>query len=108
MMKQAEESEKKRWEEESRIRQENWEAERAAKIDQMRADYAEYRKTPEWAERRKMAISRDKGICQGCLKAPAEVVHHLTYERIGNELMFDLVSLCRTCHDRAHPEKATD
>ncbi len=28
--------------------------------------------------------------------------HHLTYERIGQELASDLVALCTACHDRAH------
>jgi 5-methylcytosine-specific restriction endonuclease McrA len=36
------------------------------------------------------------------LDRQADVVHHLTYERLGNELLIDLVSLCNGCHDQAH------
>ena len=51
----------------------------------------------EWA-----VLQRAGHICQGCLSAKAEVVHHLTYDHVGDELLYELVALCRACHDRAH------
>lgn len=39
----------------------------------------------------------DNYVCVFC-KAPAEEVHHVTYERYGHELNEDLRSLCRRCH----------
>ena len=68
-------------------------------------DYEAYLKTPEWKEKRLKVFKRDKNICQGCLEKPAEHVHHLTYARIYNELLYDLISLCKDCHSLAHPEK---
>jgi 5-methylcytosine-specific restriction endonuclease McrA len=65
-------------------------------------DYNAYLRTPEWARRREAVLERDGYLCRGCLRRPAEHVHHLTYAHVGHELAFELVSLCRSCHERAH------
>jgi orotate phosphoribosyltransferase len=65
--------------------------------------YKNYLLCPEWEKKRKFIIQRDKN-CQGCLDAPIHEVHHLTYKNVGNELMFELVGLCRECHSRCHQE----
>lgn len=64
-----------------------------------RADYDAYLQTPHWRALRRRVIERDNGLCQGCLEQPATEVHHLTYVRRGHEMAFDLVSLCRRCHE---------
>lgn len=69
-----------------------------------RALYEAYRKTPEWQTKRSKVMHRADGLCEGCLEAPATVVHHTTYANICDELLFQLVALCRPCHARAHPE----
>lgn len=61
--------------------------------------YHEYLRTPQWRAKARMVIRRDGGICRGCLEAPATEVHHLTYEHIYREPLFDLVALCRPCHE---------
>lgn len=61
-------------------------------------EYAEYLKSPEWKEKRKMVMQRDKYICQSCLVEDAREVHHLTYRHLYNEPLFDLVAVCRDCH----------
>jgi hypothetical protein len=66
-------------------------------------NYKNYLLCPEWEKKRRLIIQRDK-ICQGCLDAPIHQVHHLTYRNVGNELMFELVGLCRECHSRCHQE----
>lgn len=70
------------------------------------ADYHEYLRSPAWARLRRQVLMRCGCVCQGCGAKPAVEVHHLTYERIGEEMLFDLVALCRECHDRLHPEKS--
>lgn len=65
-----------------------------------------YLRTPAWKKKRALALQRDKGTCQGCLEAPAVHVHHLTYEHWQDELLFELVSLCERCHERAHTARA--
>ncbi len=67
--------------------------------------YTAYLDTPEWREKRQLVLRRDGGRCQGCLQRPAFHVHHLTYDRAGDELLIDLVALCPSCHQKAHPNK---
>lgn len=67
-----------------------------------REAYRQYLETSAWKARRARVLMRDRYICQGCLSARAVDVHHTTYAHVGSELMFELVSLCRECHDRAH------
>jgi len=53
---------------------------------------------PGWDRRRKDRLDHDHGLCVFC-KSPATQVHHVTYERIGDEHREDLRSVCRVCHD---------
>ena len=44
--------------------------------------------------------------CSKCaVKGERLTVHHLTYERLGCELLSDLTPLCRGCHNEAHRYK---
>ena len=60
--------------------------------------------TAAWQERRKKVFKRCNRICEGCGVNPATEVHHLTYKRVCNEMLFDLVGICGTCHDMIHPQ----
>lgn len=64
--------------------------------------YARYLKSSEWKERRDLVMLRAQGICEGCRRRKATEVHHTTYENVGEELLFQLVAVCRECHDRLH------
>lgn len=61
-------------------------------------DYAEYLTSPEWKEKRKLVMERDRYHCQSCLADDATEVHHLSYKHLFNEPLFDLVAVCRSCH----------
>jgi 5-methylcytosine-specific restriction endonuclease McrA len=65
-------------------------------------EYAEYLQTPEWRGRWRLVMERAKGMCEGCGKAKAQQVHHLTYEHVGNEFLWQLVAICHECHERVH------
>lgn len=67
--------------------------------------YEEYLETEEWKKRRGLVLVRDQGRCQACFQAPATEVHHLTYDRIFKEPLFDLVAVCRPCHEQLHERK---
>jgi 5-methylcytosine-specific restriction endonuclease McrA len=67
-----------------------------------REDYAKYRKSYHWKIVRDRVLARCNGICEGCHGRTAANVHHLTYERLGNEDMGDLLALCRQCHESFH------
>lgn len=55
-----------------------------------------------WKDRRRLVMERAQGLCEGCRKAAATEVHHLSYAHWGQELLFELVALCGNCHDRIH------
>jgi 5-methylcytosine-specific restriction endonuclease McrA len=61
--------------------------------------YNEYLASPEWASKRLRVRARDYGRCQLCNSDCFLDIHHLTYNRVGDEALFDLVTLCRNCHD---------
>jgi len=93
----GEEARQRHWTREAGAQQTEQEAFREAR----RMEYQIYLRTPEWITLRERVKQRDK-ICQGCLAAPIEDVHHLTYEHVQNEFAFELVGLCRKCHARLH------
>jgi hypothetical protein len=62
-----------------------------------RLRYEKYIVSPEWYVLRDIIMKRDGFVCQICNK-PAEEVHHLTYKHLGNEHLFELISLCKKCH----------
>lgn len=91
----------RRHSEEEDIRQRHLRIEARAKVAQS-IEYEQYRKTPKWAGLRRKVLTRAKHICEGCGDKPATEVHHLTYEHIFDEFLFELVALCRECHERWH------
>jgi hypothetical protein len=64
--------------------------------------YQDYLRSPAWARKRQLVLEREESLCQGCRTSKAVEVHHLTYDHIGNELLFELVALCSACHRNAH------
>jgi 5-methylcytosine-specific restriction endonuclease McrA len=67
-----------------------------------KADYERYLESEEWQAKRRQVFARCKGVCEGCLRRAARQVHHLTYDRVGNELLEDLLGVCRGCHETFH------
>ena len=67
--------------------------------------YRDYLLTPEWQERRRCHLKSAGYRCQVCNAGGVCLnVHHRTYERRGEELFKDLITLCETCHDLFHRE----
>lgn len=67
--------------------------------------YSSYLGSAEWAEKRRLIFKRANGVCEGCGTRPPSQVHHLTYEHVGSEFLFELVAVCGPCHERLHPEE---
>lgn len=76
-----------------------------------RARYSAYLKTEQWRDKSRRVVERD-GTCRACEKRPATQAHHLNYNHIYNEPLFDLVGVCELCHgeisrmDKARRERA--
>jgi hypothetical protein len=64
--------------------------------------YTAYLQTPAWHARRRRVLARADHLCEGCREQPATQVHHLTYQRLEHEMLFDLVAICDACHDAIH------
>jgi len=87
-----------------------YDRERRAAFDQQRQEsrheffewYDQYLASPEWKERRRKVLLRAQGICEGCRDAAATEVHHLTYDNVGEEFLWQLVAICHECHERYH------
>lgn len=69
--------------------------------------YNVYLNSPAWAALRQQVIARDRGQCRAC-GVPGEHVHHLSYQRVTEENLEDLVLLCALCHANQHPAEAPD
>lgn len=70
--------------------------------------YDVYLASPAWGARRAKVLERAKGTCEGCLERKATQVHHLTYRHIFEEFMFELVAVCKECHERLHNDKTAE
>lgn len=68
-------------------------------------EYANYRQTAQWKEKRKTCLEKYDHRCQvcGCTSWRRIVdVHHLHYKNIGKENPEDLISLCCVHHEMIH------
>jgi hypothetical protein len=81
-----------------------FEEERAKRSRLQEKAYDLYMSSPEWTDKRKAVLRRAHGICEGCGRRPAIQAHHLTYQRFGREMLFDLVAVCLECHALIHWE----
>jgi 5-methylcytosine-specific restriction endonuclease McrA len=77
---------------------------REAESDAWWAWYDVYLGSTEWAAKRRKVLDRCAGLCEGCREQEAAHVHHLTYEHVGAELLFELVGLCEICHQATHKD----
>ena len=64
----------------------------------MNERYQEYLQSDWWAKNREMALEAADHKCYVCGRPFDLQVHHLTYEHIGFEHLYDLVVLCKTHH----------
>jgi 5-methylcytosine-specific restriction endonuclease McrA len=67
-----------------------------------RKKYHEYLRSPKWKRLTVAVFEREGGICQGCAEEPIENTHHMTYANLYDELLFQLVGVCETCHRKVH------
>lgn len=82
----------------------NLESERGFEYEESVLFYNEYINSDVWRLKRSQRLLMDRHRCFDCGKK-AEHVHHLTYARLGNEPLDDLLSLCSVCHKQRHRGK---
>ena len=98
----------KSWQERS------WRRARLYKLGLKMEDHEKYFELPHWQEFRKQVLEAQKkkfgyNCCEQCGARPQVVtretalhVHHLTYERLGEEMLEDVAIICRPCHEKEH------
>jgi hypothetical protein len=65
--------------------------------------YADYLRTDHWRKTRERALLRAGHQCKRCETTNRRLdVHHLSYDRLGQELESDLTVLCSVCHAIEH------
>lgn len=74
-------------------------------LDEWRKQYATYLASDKWKSKRAKVLARAGNLCEGCAEATPSEVHHLSYENIGDEFLFELVALCEPCHDKLHKRR---
>lgn len=89
-----------------------WRRERLHALGLTIDEYDQYLETPHWKAFQKLAFEEQRqrlghNRCEHCppnAPIPKEPlhVHHLTYERLGAELLSDVVIICRDCHNKIH------
>lgn len=70
-------------------------------FNNMTEEYSEYLNSDAWKLRRNKRLAIAKFRCAACGAGKSVQVHHLTYERIFNEEMSDLLPLCDSHHKTA-------
>lgn len=70
-------------------------------------EYQQHLRSPEWAVVRRLALEQAAHACRLCGSDERLDVHHRTYDRLGAELLADVVVLCRSCHNRHHQAATT-
>lgn len=67
-----------------------------------RGVYEAYLRSALWKGKRRQVLQRANGCCETCARETGHLeVHHVTYERLGAELLSDLLALCVSCHAAA-------
>jgi hypothetical protein len=61
-------------------------------------NYYEYINSQQWKERRQAIMVKYNYTCQICF-SDANEVHHLTYANLSREFDFELIPLCKECHN---------
>lgn len=75
---------------------------RESEKDEHRKKYYDYINSEEWKIKRAQVIERDGGRCRACLSNKYLNIHHLTYDRVFNESLNDLITVCHECHCKIH------
>jgi hypothetical protein len=67
-----------------------------------RERYRRHLFSSEWHDIKRKVMERAQNICEGCGDYKATEIHHLSYEHMGNEFLWEVVAVCADCHARYH------
>lgn len=67
-----------------------------------KGEYSQYLRSEHWKEFKIRCRRAGMNFCKVCGIGDEIHLHHQTYERIGAELLEDVVPLCKDCHKQLH------
>ena len=67
--------------------------------------YENYIHSSKWRRRRARALMLGNYKCAKCGARNKLQVHHLSYQHLGDELDYELMVLCHSCHQKVHGRK---
>ena len=70
--------------------------------DEYKEKYHAYLKSPKWYAKRDARFAIDDWQCVRCGSAEEIQCHHVSRERMFNEELTDLVTMCKRCHHSRH------
>jgi len=85
-----------------------WESKRLEKRQEFFDEYQVYLQSEKWKTKRLKVLERDNYKCKACESNKATQVHHMSYEFVYDEPLFDLISVCKRCHDKIEHIKKTN
>ena len=85
-----------------------YQRQRESRNDAWWAEYSLYLTSLEWYSLRRRVLERAGSLCEGCRLRPPAHVYHLTYVRVGQEMLFDLAAVCLECHESIHGRPVGD
>jgi len=65
-------------------------------------EFENYMKSDEWKNLKNQRLKKDGFCCVLCKSKEHLICHHLTYKRLFNEEINDLITLCKRCHNKIH------
>ena len=74
----------------------------------LQSDYQQFLLSPEWKRLRHLVMNRAGRICEACLDAKAEHVHHVTYDFGWLPPAWYLRAVCEKCHEGFHPDSENE
>ena len=67
-----------------------------------------YMRSEQWKELKLQVLTLQNNQCKLCSSTKDLHLHHLTYERLGEEELSDFVVLCSVCHQLQHDHYGMD
>lgn len=73
-------------------------------FNKFKAMKIDYLNSQTWKAKRELVLARDGYKCVCCDSTASLNIHHIRYDKVPNEPISDLVSLCRSCHIQLHED----
>ncbi len=71
--------------------------------------YEQHIKSAKWRKIKQRRLAKDGYMCKNWHWWPVKSnleVHHKSYRNLGNEKQWELITLCKRCHNKIHKRKS--